>query len=476
MIRIESSSLSLREIAFITLAVIPIYLFTACGYVDTIDAEASIEAAKALVDHGSFGIYVSSANPVLFAKGKDGRFYSKLGILMPVLYAPLVKAARALSTQLDLPESVLIHALVSFLNPLLSSLLIGLLFGVLRSSGCSFKESIYLAGTAAFTTLVFPYSKTSHREPIQALFLLVVYAGALGSHSNYLLSGVCCALGILTKQAFIVSAIPALLLLLAGSVRRRDARSSILLFFPVLLSGIAWSLFSQLAFGTALESGYSSAVMTLKPGVWSTPLFSGLHQQFTSVDSGFFVNNPVLVLPLLWLVWKATHRKLLLVDWSILAAFLLQGTLYAKWAFPTGGCNLGPRYLIVVLPLAFLLVRDFLPHLLKHRGFTSLSLVLLIISFGMQVTSVCVRPQQFWTLKQRASVTVDYPHWLANMKFFAHKFRGQKEIYTPSAFGLQKGVDMNLEDVRTLKGFNFWWLHARRFQESADSHYRTVAR
>lgn len=436
-----------------------LFLFTASGIVDTIDADASIETARSLFRNGSWRVDLPQADPLLFAPLPGGGQGSKLGLLFPLLYLPAVALAAALAAPLGLPPSLLEKLFVSLVNPVVTALILAVLFAISRSRGASRSAASLFALAGVLGTYLWAYSKSCHREPVQALLLLVA-ASALWAcpprraGRSFLLCGSALGLGVLAKLAFLVPATPIVAWGVARAVRDRAPRAAAALFLPLAIAAGVTALHSWSVWGSPFGTGYSDEVVRPFGSAWGTPFARGLLAQLFG-PSGYAWLNPLALTALVWCLVKAARGRLSALDAAALASFGLTAALYARWWAPLGGEALGPRHLVTVTPLLWLTLADF-----PGRARPKAVLWAAALAIAYQAAHVAVKPGQYWAIRQRAGRDLPLPHWAANLVILRQKLSGAEERYDLSRFGGHGTVD--LRDAETLEGFNFWWAHLAR--------------
>ena len=275
---------------------------------------------------------------------------------------------------------------------------------------------------------------------------------------RYLLAGIFISVGLLTKQVFIVPALPVILLFSIQAVRNRyPAKAFASFFLPIMASVFVWGLFSMSAWGGPFSTGYGYGVTNLSGKVWSHPLLSGLWVQFFSLDKGLFAHNPVFILIPILLARKIILKSFSALDAAVLGSVFLQAILYAKWFSPVGDEALGPRYLVVVIPVLTLLFDDFR---FPSSAIARFAIVILVVlSIGFQAVQTCVKTQQFYSIQLLAGTQIPMPQWLANMKILSHKLGCGNELYTLGMFGIASSATVDLGGAQSFRGLNFWWWH-----------------
>jgi hypothetical protein len=441
------------------------YLFCAAGYIDTIDAEASVQAAKALLERGSLRIIDEPISAVEYTVKRDGQ-YSKMGLTPIVLYLPVVAAAKVL-TYCGGTERLCTAFLISLVNPILTALLLLVLFEFFCSQGYSPSSTLRICLVAGFCTLLLPYSKTAHREILQAVGLTCFYCLASRSTSSYLktawLCGVCMAALLLIKQALLVPLVPALVFVCYRF------RGNLRVLLPALFTcGLGawfgwWFYWKQIVRAKSI-TGYAPATTDFPGTSWSHPFLSGLAEQFLGIQNGLLWYCPLVLVVVVAVVLKGMRRQWSLLDTCLLSTIVAQAALHAVWFSPTGEGPLGPRYLVAVLPMMVMLIAN-APW--NPGRFARLALSVLVLwSFSLQLVNTCVKGNQYFSMvamaRAKSAGLQPYPQWWVNLRLFSYKLQGLPEIYPAQMVGKGAAIDEWI-DVRpyfTLQGMNFWWSHS----------------
>jgi hypothetical protein len=451
------------------------FLFCASGYIDTIDATPSVATAKSLLENGNLIVDVPSPDRTVYfrSQSSDGKkvWLSKMGLLFPVLYYPMVVAGRSLSLVLNLPEDYLIGFFVSLVNSLITALIALCLFYFFTKRGFEHKTAMGLAALAVTATLLFPYAKTCQREPLQALLILCAFVGLYSSRETYSIvslsfSGLFAGLAILAKPSSAVALVP--LMFLLKPFLRANRLAAFLVPFCVVFG--TQLLFNSIYTGDFLSFGYSQDTTRLNGLAWKTPLLTGVWKQLFSSDTGLLFWNPILLLlPFLFLKskWK-------LWDTTVTFSILLMVLFHARWWSPVGDRSLGPRYLVGILPLFFLFLSPERLSLYSKR-FRPLGIVIALTAVALQIPHVTVKAQQYHEMRRISSNELSTPHWLANIKLFLHKLHQEEERYEAKLFGANDDSVIQLKSSRSLQGFNFWWSHLTRLERYSPGPLRVSA-
>lgn len=457
-------------------AVFLAYFLLAAGYVDTIDASASIESAKALVERGSFAVIDKGATPFLYYV-KDGKAYSKLGLTHTLLYLLPVLLGKWFSPWL-VNETVAIAFFVSLVNPIITALIVALLFTFFRNQNQSTKVSLTLSLFAGFATLLFPYSKTCHREPLHALLLVGIYQITSRPTSPKMRELIICGFVFMAAILSKVTLMVPLFAVLIWVWRRyrtlgKQWYLTIVSFIVVTFAGLVG--FWKGVVNAETWTGYSARVNWWdRSTAWNYPFWRGIWEQWFAEEAGLFWYSPLLIVVPVVAVIKVMNRKWSWLESSLVLAILGQTVVHASWFSPTGSGPLGPRYLVAVIPLMVMLLHG-IDWELIFKWPQRLPLVLLcLMGILAQSLYVFVKPNQYASLKyevQKKGIKRDYePQWRLGWKFFIHKLSGKEERYPDYFMGKAihseeetNGV-VDLRSYRTLQGFNFWWVHLRRYR------------
>lgn len=265
-------------------------------------------------------------------------------------------------------------------------------------------------------------------------------------------------MGFLTKAALIVPMIP-----LAGYYFfKGNRRDRVLLLVAPLLAASLQAAIGQYYYGSPLKNGYSAEVVGFSSQVWSTPLLSGLYEQWFSWDTGLIPHCPLVLVALLAAAGELLRKRARPEVPIVLLVIAFQTFLYAKWFSPSGGAALGPRYLVVVLPLFAFLLPTTEWQLAPSTQLRFFVVLLLSWSFFQQTVNASVKPQQYWSMRALSESGLPMPHWMANIELFFQKSEAGNEIYDPETFGGEGSAPLDLRSFKTLSGLNYWWLHASR--------------
>ncbi len=352
------------------LLVFGIYLLTMSGHTYSTDEETMLAASRSLIERGTWAINPSDG--WVHVEGADGRHYSVFGpgqsfAAVPWVAAGLITGGFFPKDQAGFP----LRLILASYNALIAAGICGLLAATGMALGYARRASLFLVGTLAFATFLWPHSRTFFAEPVVALclfasFYLIIKAYQATSSSRprpntlMLLSGVLFAATLHAKVQYAV-ALPAFLLYLAIKDRQlrtadgdlpmqRAPKSKILVWLGGLAVGIVpLFVYNWAIFGNPLQTGYGSDTGTL----FKTPIYEGVFGLLLSPGKG--------------LIWYALPVLLALVGFArfarkhsaeavlVLALSVTMVSFFGMFHLWWGGGSWGPRFLIPLLPFALLL-------------------------------------------------------------------------------------------------------------------------
>jgi len=328
--------------------------------------------------------------------GPDGNLYTRKGLGMVLLAAPLVWVASVW------PQIGLVHAAL-LLNPLLTAWTGALLFRTGRRLGWSRAASIGGALLFGLFTMAWPYTQTFFSDPVSGWGLLAAAYGLLAYGQSgrklYLLgAGLAWAIAYLTRTLTLVT-LPLyavglwLVLPPVGQtgpglewLRQRFWgywRPVVAVALPVVGAGLLSLWWNWVRFGDVWDTGYVETERF--SGDW---LF-GLYGLTVGPARGVLWYNPALWLALPGAFWFWRHQRRLLLP--LLALVALYFGIYAKWYMWHGGYSWGPRFVVPTVPFLCLLA---LPgwRWLFDRGWggKAAGVLLLLLSLAVQLLGLLV--------------------------------------------------------------------------------------
>jgi hypothetical protein len=161
------------------------------SHITVVDGESMLAVTQSIVHDGSL-----SVSPELGVEGENGQYYSKYGLLLPLLSVgpvALVQPIGLVTGRLDLLES----AAASSLMPLITGALAAALFLLGRRLGAPRTAAALVAVGTVLGTYLLPYGRDFFSEPLVSLGVVVMVERALAGRE--LQAGTALAFAVLAR-------------------------------------------------------------------------------------------------------------------------------------------------------------------------------------------------------------------------------------------------------------------------------------
>ena len=462
--------LAARTARWIAVAAFLFFTLTGGGRIVGSDEVTMLDLAQALL-RGGIAVPLGAT-----LDGPDGRHYTKNAAGQAVVALPLVALAETVAARLPLPElrrALAVRFAVSFFNALVTALLLAAFYRAVRSLGVRAGAALAATLILGLTTPIWVYAKSFMAEPLQALGLLLAFSGSARAAAGEGRGAWWAALGVAVAVSVKLSMLPLAIVCLwpLRGARRGDLVPP-LVFLTLALAGHAF--YDQVRFGTPFETGYGTQA---KPAAFSTPLPAGLYGLLLSSGKGIAWFAPMLWLaPSGWAAMRRARPESVRAATSVLVATGLALLGYAGFEHWAGDGSFGPRYLVPLLPLAFVPVAFLLDGAGAARK--ALAAALAIAGFAVQVGGVAV----YFGAQMREAGDYPYTRALGDPRFMSESHfnprfspiaghwrmlaRNLREHLAHSAprLAVAGEVDARLgvsgEDQRALlHALDFWWLY-----------------
>jgi len=462
-----------------------VYALTGGGRVVGSDEVTMLELSRAMLRGG---IVVPEGATV---PGPDGRLYTKNTAGQAVLALPLVASSEAGAAALGLgpaKRALAVRFGASFFNALVTALLLGAFYAGARALRAGVGAALAGAVLLGFTTPAWIYAKSFMAEPLQSLgLLLVLVAAALlpaAAPQARGRLGLVAGLGALVAVSAKLTMLPLALACLApmvGTALRMWAGPA--LGLALALAGHA--AYGWARFGTPFETGYGAQA---SPAAFSTPVLVGLYGLLLSSGKG-----AAWFAPALWLApggwWTATRRAgrnrarwseltpAGRAAWGALLSWAMGLALYCRFQHWAGDGSFGPRYLVPLLPPAFLLVACALHRASRslRRAALALGILGLLVTlggvgihFGAQMREAGDYPYALPLDDPRFMSDSHFNprfspiagHWAMLVRNLGEHLQGSMpRISGTVAPGARLGLSP-ADQGALLHGLDFWWLYA----------------
>jgi len=412
-----------------------VYILMSYGGIRSPDNEVVFRTTEAIATQGTFAVTEEiSWKGFGLTKGTDGKLYSLFGPAEAIAAAPFYGLARLVNNtewyerspksvpvshyvgsgvieyaKGETPEDLASHALrtvTCLFNPFVSSICVFVFYLLIRALTQSELSARLTTILFAFGTLMLPYSGTFFSEPLATFFVMLslhflinnsVSSDPLSSKHAVNITAAGLSLGLATATHLTAILYVPFYCVYAVHSLRNDSKLSarriavVSGFFIVGLCLILMLLafYNHLRFGSVFETGRSAqAGATQRYGSWVTP-WRGLWALLISSGKGLLFYCPAILLSIV--TWKHFHSRHRLLSTIILSAAALRILFIASRSDWHGGFCLGPRYMVMLVPLLTLPIGEFINKCGKRGNAKSLWAVALC-------TLVCIAQQLYFSL------------------------------------------------------------------------------
>jgi hypothetical protein len=419
--------------------------------------------------------------------GRDGRFYTKNSAGQAVIALPLVAIAEGLSRAAGpspARRELAARAIVSLFNAVVAALLLAAFYLGARRLGIGARAALAAGAMLGFTTPLWVYAKSFMAEPLESLGLFLALVGAARAAAGEARAARGAALGAGLAIAAKLSMLPlalACLIPLAAVPRGERLRLAAWPAAGVVLALLSHVVYDVARFGTPFETGYGAQASL---SAYTTPLLVGLYGLLISSGKGVMWFAPALWLaPAGWLAMARGARAgeprsaaALAARGAVLASALALG-LYATFQHWAGDGSWGPRYLVPLLPLAFLAVATAIDAASRARRRLAWTLALaglvvqiagVSIHFGAQMREAGDYPYRLQLADPRFMSESHFNpasspirgHWRMLLRNLGEHLRGELPRVAPEG-GADARLGVGEADQRQLlHALDFGWTYA----------------
>jgi len=425
----------MRRYQLLTLIIVCLlfYALTNYGGVRSSDNEIMFRTTEALSTSGHFAVARELELWPKFglAIGKDGKQYSIFCPLQAIIVVPFVVIAKQINNTLwykssftnipvshyvgagfhyivegRRPPNVEPHALrflVSFFNVFITTLAVIVFYLLLLRLGLERFPSFFTAIVFAFGTMMWPYAGTFFCEPLAILLILIslffliqkseIEISVTQRNRELIWSGLALGLAICTHITALLFVPFFMGYAFLNSWQNKNSSWRVLLSFCIgLIIPIFFLAYHNYArFGNPLETGRwadPSRGQELNYGSFVMP-WNALIGILINPGKSFLFFCPAILLGLAGLrQFIKAHRLLAL---SLLAAIFFRVLFIACRRDWTGGFCIGPRYLLMAIPILLIPLGYLIQSLIHQKHHTRLLLILML-------TGLIIFQQWYFTL------------------------------------------------------------------------------
>ena len=377
------------------LLVFGVYLLTMSGHTYSPDEETLLSLSRSLVEQGSWAMTPTTG--LFQVTGVDGKRYSEKGPGQSLAAVPWTATGLLVGNLFPGDQSgFALRFVLGTFNALIGAAIAGLFAALCMALGYARRTSLFIAGTLAFATFLWPNSRTFFAEPLVTLCLLASFYLIFRAFSHpanssveqrraqvrLLISGILFAAALAVKVQY-APAILAFLVYLLLRARRRttnDGRrttnggsnqnskfkiqnSKWVAPVFVWLAGLTLGLlplfwYNATAFGNPFSPGYGTNFKDFQ-----TPLFEGAYGLLLSPGKGVIWYALPLLISLMGLARFARRHRAEMAFIAVLTVTLV--VVFGSYSTWHGDGAWGPRYLVPLLPFVLL---PALPSIQRNTG------------------------------------------------------------------------------------------------------------
>jgi hypothetical protein len=470
-----------RAALTLALAAFLVYAAAGGGRIAGSDEVTMLEVSRAML-HGHLDVPEGAT-----LAGRGGRFYSKNAAGEAVLALPLVAVSElAANAVAPARRDLAARALTSFFNAAVTAVLLGVFYAGVRALGLGAGAAFAGALLLGFTTPLWVYAKSFMAEPLEALGLLLALLGAGRARAGLPHGAREAALGLAIAVSSKLSVLPIALLCLTplfGAPRSTWRWPLAAIAFTLAAHG----LYDFARFGNPFETGYGAQAT---PAAYTTPLVVGLYGLLLSSGKG-----AMWFAPALWLVPAGISAlrprangddpaaARVAVGRAVLLAAASALLLYGRFQHWAGDGSFGPRYLVPIMPLAFVPVAFALNGARGIRRFAAFALGALGLAVTIGGVAIYFGVQMREAGDYPYTLPLDHPHFMESSHFnprfspiFGHWVLLSRNVQlhlsghaphlgasanTAGASGAAARLGIDESDQRELlHGLDFWWTYA----------------
>jgi len=424
---------TLRQLVGLVVVTALVYIVFTYGGVRSPDSEVVFRTAEALATNHTFGLPKELRGMKSFGlpAGEDGRYYSIFGPGESVACLPFVEVGLWLnrtgwyknirdfvpvSHYVDIgiiyfvdgaaPLDVEPHALrfiVSFFNVFVGTLCVCFFFLILKLLTKSDAAAWCLSILFAFGSLMLPYSGTFFSEPLATLLVILSLYCLIWNDVTPEVSGSQMRFSLLCSALFLGMAITvhitAILyapfffayglypFLRTSRSLKRSAISGAIFVAGVGLFLALLAYYNYVRFGNILQTG-RTVMARVDYSDFVAP-WRGLYGLLFGSGKGIVLYCPAAVISLFF--WRPFHKRYPALSYTILASVFFRICFIASRSDWHGGFSLGPRYLVMAIPLLMIPYATVVTQWFQTRKTMSI-LVLFLLTLG------CVAEQIYLSL------------------------------------------------------------------------------
>jgi len=467
------------------------YLLTMGGHLYSADNEIKGLIAESIIERHS--VALPELRMVYMVPGRDGLSYSNFPLGSSLTMIPFYMIGDLTADWFpQIPRSIVLEFFFSTINSIMTAASCTVFFLICLQLKYSIRTATATALIYGFSTIAWPYAKTTWSEPQATLCVLAAFYFILRFREHnglkwLVLSGACLGYGITTKHemglyTFLLSGLLLLYLWQADRKYHRMFMAGLACGIPLALFGLLNLYYNFLRFEDWFAFGHYQTVQQQMEQ--TAPFFDsmegfivGIYQHLFSTGKGILIYSP----PMLMFYWaikkfKGSHP---VEAWFCLAApvvfFIAAGTswqmTFMAW---------GERYFVSLTPFLILPLAALLEDLIEQGStYMKRSMITLVaigvciqilgVSVNFQATSDKLLAKGDRFNLQTLSYDPEYSPVLLNFKEFVSHFSGtwqllnafshMESLESSGAISIADLDDKSVREKIRFNTFDFWFFY-----------------
>lgn len=436
-----------------------VYFISAKGNTEITDTYFSLQTSKAIIENHSLSAEGCRGGYCLKSE-KDGKYYSKYGIGLAIIFIPYTLLGKILALITALPEGKVIDFLLSFYNIFFGAGAGVVMFYAARHFGNSRRGSLTMALLLCFGTFCWRYSIWDFSEPAQMFFLFLCAYCLMKNETNWTIAGALSFSFLLLLKAQYLFYLPFffIYILMKNKNDTKTLFKRLYTFFSIITAAFGFLLFlNYIRFGKLLEFGYGTEAGNF--------YLSGIAEHSPKLlywlDKGIFIYNPLFILGALgYFTFFGKFRKEAIFFASIIAVNFILTSAWYGWH----GCSCwGPRLLVPAAP--FWLIPCY--FFFNRKGIIrALFVAIIFLSACVQAISILQGNLEYLTIcnaNNQEGVRKGMPAQITgSLIILKHKLENKNNTYNLREFGVDSDSRVDTS-VYGYKIFDFWFVKAAGF-------------
>lgn len=319
--------------------------------------------------------------------------HSKYGLGFPLATVPFYLLGKYIATRFSVGhiESVT-RRMPMIANVFFTALTCALLFAFSKKLLEKPASALIVTFLYGLTSIAWPYSRYDFSEPLTGLCLLYAiyslyrYSQNKDNVSYLFLSGLALGYAFFTRPMEL-ALIPIFCIFLRQA-NRINLQKIIVFLLPIIFFFGMWLVYNYIRYKSIFATGYEEDFANQR---FISCFLVGLYGLLFSPGKSIFLYNPAILLIFPTITY--CYKKIPHFFWFFISIFLVHLIVYSAWPGWEGGWCWGPRHLVVVLPLVFIIIGFYVDAKLlqnKKKELFLLVFSIALLGFLIQLAGIAI--------------------------------------------------------------------------------------